>query len=294
LPCHHQREALLLNHDSPFFPRRVVSTAIVITVLTAGLLAFHQDQLPQPVPRFRAGVEAVVIDVSVLDRDRHVVRGLAATDFMILEDGRPQDVHTLKEIDLGRNSRPPEPVWSADHPPDVRRNDEFRDHSVVVIVLDGSTPMAAEDVVRAKEVGAKIIERMEPGDFAAVVHTMDKPAGQDFTQDRDLLRASVKRFNGSSVISSGPSQFFRIPAPGSGGLVVRPVPPEDEVNPVLYRVTLSTLSGVAQTLSTLREQRKTVVFVSRAGHSPSHAVGTRWCLHVAAAFRPHGSARVQA
>ena len=79
----------------------------------------------------------------------------------------------------------------------MRRNDEFRDHSVVVIVLDASTPMATEDQIRTRQVGEMVIDQLEPGDLAAVVHTMNKPAGQDFTQDRALLRASVKRFSGS-------------------------------------------------------------------------------------------------
>ncbi len=230
--------------------------SLIAAALGSGLLA---QQVP---PTFRASTEAIVLDVSVLDRNRQPVRGLTAADFTLLDDGQPQTIRTFKAIDLG-DTRPPEPVWSAAHPPDVRRNDEFRDHSVVVIVLDGSTPMAAEDVLRAKEVGAKIIERMEPGDFAAVVHTMDKPAGQDFTQDRELLRASLKRLNGSTIISSGPAPAFRMPPPGSGAGFVR-LTPQDEgaVDPVLCRVTLSTLSGIVKTLSALPEQRKTVIFVS--------------------------------
>ena len=234
----------------------VVAVSLVAAALGSGLLA---QQVP---PTFRAVAEAVVLDVSVLDRNRQPVGGLTAADFTILEDGRPQEVRTFKEIDTGSTARPPEPVWSAAHPPDVRRNDEFRDHSVVVIVLDGSTPMAAEDVLRAKEVGAKIIERMEPGDLAAVVHTMDKPAGQDFTQDRELLRASLKRLNGGTIMSNGPSPFFRIPAPGSGGGSVRLTHDDGVVDPVLCRITLSTLSGIVKTLSALPEQRKTVIFVS--------------------------------
>ena len=117
----------------------------------------------------------------------------------------------------------------------MRRNDEFRDHSVVVIVLDSSTPMAVDDILHAKEVGAKIVDQLEPGDLAAVVHTMNKPAGQDFTQDRALLRASVKRFSGT-VYGADPY--------------------------TMWRITLSTLSGLAENLAALPEQRKALIFVS--------------------------------
>jgi VWFA-related protein len=235
----------------------VVAVSVIASALGFGLAA------QQGPPTFRAATEAIVIDVSVLDWNRHPVRGLTAADFTILEDGQPQEVRTFKEIDLGRDSRPPEPVWSAAHPPDVRRNDEFRDHSVVVIVLDGSTPMAAEDILHAKEVGARIVDQLEPGDLAAVVHTMDKPAGQDFTQDRELLRASVKRFSGT-VISGAPARIVSMPTAGSSGAGFRPAPVEDPcaIDPVLSRITLSTLSGIAKTLSTLPEQRKALIFVS--------------------------------
>ncbi len=118
----------------------------------------------------------------------------------------------------------------------MRRNDEVRDHRVVVIVLDASTPMAGEDAIRTRQVGEMVIDQLEPGDLAAVVHTMNKPAGQDFTQDRALLRASVKRFSGS--IAGGEMAY------------------------TLYRVTLSALSGVAKNLAALPEQRKALIFIS--------------------------------
>ncbi len=240
----------------------VVAASLVAAALGSGLLA---QQVP---PTFRASTEAIVIDASVLDRNRQPVRGLIAADFTILEDGRPLEVRTFKEIDLGGDKRPPEPVWSAEHPPDVRRNDESRDHSVVVIVLDGSTPMAAEDILRAKEVGAKIVDQLEPGDLAAVVHTMDKPAGQDFTQDRALLRSSVKRFSGTLLPSAPPRMSGATSAGGtSGGRIRVDSPPLDVpgVKPdeaTLCRITLSTLSGIVKTLSALPEQRKALIFVS--------------------------------
>ncbi len=42
-------------------------------------------------PQFRAAVDLVHLDVSVLDRNRRPVRGLSASDFIVLEDGKTQD-----------------------------------------------------------------------------------------------------------------------------------------------------------------------------------------------------------
>ena len=73
----------------------VVAVSFVAAALGSGLLA---QQVP---PTFRAIAEAVVIDASVLDRNRQPVRGLIAADFTILEDGQPQPIRTFKEIDTG-------------------------------------------------------------------------------------------------------------------------------------------------------------------------------------------------
>jgi VWFA-related protein len=235
-------------------------TVVALSVVASTLgFALSAQQGP---PTFRAGTEAIVVDASVLDRNRQPIRSLTAADFTILEDGQPQEVRTFKEIDLRGGTRPPEPIWSAEHPPDVRRNDEFRGHAVVVIVLDASTPMSAEDVLHAKEVGAKIVNQLMPGDFAAVVHTMNKPAGQDFTQDRELLHASVKRFSGTIISSPRGGRIVSMPSSGVGWSLAPLEDPCTTVDPVLCRITLTTLSGIAKTLSTLPEQRKALIFVS--------------------------------
>ncbi len=231
----------------------VVALSVIASALGLGLRA------QQGPATFRAATEAIVIDASVLDRNRRPVRGLTPADFTIFEDGQPQQIRTFREIDLAGDARPAEPVWSADHPPDVRRNDEFRDHAVVVIVLDGSTGMPADDVLRAKQVGANIVDRLKPGDLAAVVHTMNQPAGQDFTQDRELLRAAVRRFSapGGLSTSNAPTRAGFTPTwmPQSPG----GVSPEGET---VCLVTLSALRGIAKTLSALPEHRKALIFVS--------------------------------
>jgi VWFA-related protein len=221
----------------------VVAASLVAAALGSSLLA---QQVP---PTFRATTEAIVLDVSVLDRNRQPVRGLTAADFTVLEDGQPQAIRTFKTIDLG-DTGASEPVWLREHPADVRRSDEFRDHRVVVIVLDASTPMATADAIRTRQVAEMAIGQLEPGDLAAVVHTMNKPAGQDFTTDRALLRASVKRFSGSILF------------PSTSGAPGRPFSTYDQQAATLYRVTLSTLSGVAKNLTALPGQRKALIFIS--------------------------------
>jgi hypothetical protein len=53
-------------------------------------------------PTFRAGVNLVQLDVSVLDADRRPVRGLTATDFTVFEEGTPREIVAFTPVDLPR------------------------------------------------------------------------------------------------------------------------------------------------------------------------------------------------
>jgi hypothetical protein len=52
----------------------------------------------QPPPRFPTAAELVTVDVVVLDRDGKPVPGLTRADFVVREDGRPQNVTAFETI----------------------------------------------------------------------------------------------------------------------------------------------------------------------------------------------------
>src|SRR3954462_3414297 len=82
-------------------------------------------QLPQtPAPTFRVGVDAVQLDVSVLDRDRRPVRGLTAADFTVLEDGKPRRIVAFSAIELPPMPAAVTPSGADTVPPDVVSNAE--------------------------------------------------------------------------------------------------------------------------------------------------------------------------
>ena len=125
-------------------PRLALSVAVLWA--SAMLLAGQQPppqtppiQTPAPTPSqvatFKSSVEAVRLDVSVLDAGRVPVTGLTVDDFMVLEEGRPQKITTFSEISV------PDPVeptteWMRDVSPDIRRNDDMNDRRLILIVLD--------------------------------------------------------------------------------------------------------------------------------------------------------------
>jgi hypothetical protein len=80
-------------------------------------------QLPQiPPPTFRIGINAVQLDVSVLDAQRRPVRGLTAADFTVLEDGKPRRIVQFSAVELP-SVAPVAPAAADAVQPDVVRND---------------------------------------------------------------------------------------------------------------------------------------------------------------------------
>jgi hypothetical protein len=95
-------------------------------------------QDPQaPQPTFRARVDLIQVDVSVLGRDRHPVSGLTAADFTLMEDGRPRPIVSFTEVHVP----PPAALtagWMADIAPDVTTNTQPPRRLVVIAIDDGA------------------------------------------------------------------------------------------------------------------------------------------------------------
>ena len=169
-----------------------VTMAIALRSAVAGQGAPPQGQTRPP--QFRSGIDIVQVDVSVLDRDRRPVRGIAASEFTILENGKPQEVAAFQAVDMPDALPPPTP-WMRDVQPDVRRNDEAIEHRLIVIMMDDATMMLQPAFVKsAKEIGHRAIEQLGPSDLAAVIYTLDNRKSQDFTADRARLHEAVERF----------------------------------------------------------------------------------------------------
>ena len=106
--------------------------------LAIALLAQLGAQSPAPTSSvFRSGISYIELDASVLDRDRNPVRGLAAGDFTVLEDGQPQKILTFTEVNVP-DPEPPPVAWMREVTPDVQANDAYEalNRRLVVILLD--------------------------------------------------------------------------------------------------------------------------------------------------------------
>ncbi len=239
----------------------MLRSAIAGVIGLAWFAALAAQQPPsQSVQRFKTGVDLIAIDASVLDADRRPVRGLTADDFTVLENGKPQPIKAFTPIDLPDVVEETPVAWVRDVLPDVSSNDRLSNRRIVVLVLDDSTPMPAEDVPRVKTMARRVVERLGPEDLAAVVFTFNKRAGQEFTVDRARLLAAVARFNGGVDRTVAPGPYNPDPLQQTNRTVYF-----DEFNPAalqLYSSVVGTLRTLSEYLADLPERRKALIFAS--------------------------------
>jgi VWFA-related protein len=157
-------------------------------------------QTPQPAVTFRVEVNYVEVDAIVTDAQGRVVSNLTASDFDVLEDGKPQKISNFALVSI--------PIERAEQPifatvpieADVQTN-EHAEGRIYLIVLDD----VHTDFTRGPRVKASMHRFFEQkfgtNDLAAVVFTGRTDASQDFTNNTKLLLAAVDKFAGRKLRS---------------------------------------------------------------------------------------------
>ena len=227
-------------------------------------------QTPPPLtqsPVFKSKIEVVQLDVSVLDKHRQPVRGLTQKDFTILEDGKPQPIVGFSTFDMD-NAEAPVSGWMRDVAPDVATNQHKETRLFVIVMDDGLIPQDPFAIQSSKKIAASIIDKLGPGDLTAIVFTGDNRKTQDFTSDKNKLRAALDRFN-----------------PGLAGYRFGLDSGTNE-DIWFYQSTIRTLDGIADHLGSVANQRKMIFWISPgvpmdlAGAVPTDKDGcpvpTRW------------------
>jgi VWFA-related protein len=162
---------------------------------------------------FTLKVKTDIVLTNVVVRDKktgQVVKGLKASDFTIMENGKPQSIASFdyQNVDEAAVLAEKNTVTGKASIADlINRNfaadpQELHDHRLIVMFFDLSS-MQPEDIDRAVESAQNYINKqMQPADLVAMVSLNTGLAmDQDFTSDKDLLLKAVKKYNGTD--SSG-------------------------------------------------------------------------------------------
>ena len=210
------------------------------------------DQSPQT-PLFRGGINFVRVDVIVDDGKSQPVTDLTQADFEVVEDGKPQTVEQFTLVRVDGNPRPGAPP-----PREIRnRGDEElianrEDVRVFVFFLDDYHVRRANSITVRAPLTRFIQTQLRPNDLVAVMYPLTPVSDLTFTRNHQAVLTAIERFEGRKFDYTPLNQFEQN--------YVRY--PTETVERIRNDVVMGALRGLSVRLGSLREGRKSVVFVS--------------------------------
>lgn len=201
-----------------------------------------------PPPQFRASIELVRLDVSVLDKKRRPVRGLSPTDFTVLENGVEQAIAAFTPVELPDAA--PDPTgapWLKTVASDVGGNADMQQRRLLILAIDDAT---IENDVKAiksvKEIAHSVVKRLGPTDLMSVVFTRDNRGSQDFTSDRARLDRAIDSFTiGSRGMGGGPG------SPGA------------QMDELWFLYSVGMMDRAVDFLADVPDRRKAIIYVGQ-------------------------------
>lgn len=155
----------------------------------------------EPAGAVRVITRLVLVDVVVIDKQGHTVRGLKKENFALTESGKEQSIATFtsEQVELARAANKPAPL-----PPNLYTNrPEYRTPPgpLTMLLLDAlNTPLA--DQAYARQQMLKYLEtQLQPSQGTAILALGNSlRLLQDFTSDPRLLRAAVQKYTGTKSV----------------------------------------------------------------------------------------------
>jgi VWFA-related protein len=181
--------------------------AAVVVGLMIGPRGFAQQKTDDGTFTMKVQTDIVLTNVVVRDKKTgEVVKGLKQSDFIILENGKPQTIASFdyQNVDEAAVLRENLTVTGKATIADLLNRDfaasptALRDHRLIVMFFDLSS-MQPEDIDRAVQAAQDYVnKKMQPADLVALVSmatglSMD----QDFTSDKTALLKGLGKYNGT-------------------------------------------------------------------------------------------------
>ena len=157
---------------------------------------------------FKAQTELVLVNVTVRDKNGNPVRDLKPEDFTVLEDNKPQKVATfdlentenVQQVPMQQANLLSVPVTktktSASAPAASAQESAIKDRRLIILFFDLSA-MQPDEIERSSNAAQDYLSKqMEPADLVSVVSLGNTiTVNQDFTSDREKLKAVLQSFN---------------------------------------------------------------------------------------------------
>lgn len=248
--------------DRRLIATSLVSGALVLAFGSVGSSGSSQGVI-KPDVGVQAGVEQVRVDVRVIDDRDAPVMNLQASDFEVLDDGKPQDITTFAVVaaaSIQRAATATTTVTSSPPPPskDTTPSADASSRRVVLVLDD--LHVAATNTPRVTKAVRAFLDRVVPASSSvAVVYTSG--GGQEFTTDRQLAIKAIDRFRGQKL-RSATVERMNDPILNQRGVLL----PNADMHQVdrenRARNSLEALRNIAGAIGPSEERRPLLLFVS--------------------------------
>ncbi len=172
----------------------------ILKAALALVLFLAPQAVPQEPATFSTSSSLVVVNVSVRDRSGNLIPNLKKEDFVLSEDDKAQNISVFELQRLTSDVLPA----ITDKPGTVRQkialsNDltpaRYRDRRLLALFFDLSS-MAPAEQIRATAAAEKFLKtQMTSSDLVSIMtFTTRFRVIEDFTDDRDLLLGTIKKF----------------------------------------------------------------------------------------------------
>ena len=249
----------------------IVAVAAIAAVVTVGAQqappqqppAQTKAQTPQQPPVFRGGTNQVRVDVTVLNKKGDPVTDLTKDDFEVREDGVVQSIDNLKLIEA--TGAAPEddtslPIRSQYHAAAEAARDNIR---VFVIFWDEYHIGEMAPAIRARAALENFVQfAFGPTDLVALMDQLTPTDAIKFTRDRRELAEQVHKVKGRQGVY----------VPARSAVEEAQMYRARDLEMLRAQVTATALESTIAFLGSLKEGRKSILFVSqtigRVGNGP--------------------------
>lgn len=203
-------------------------------------------------PTFTTRIDSVSVDVIVTDKQGRPVTDLTAADFEIREGRTPQTVETFKLIQID-DDRAVDPGQNREirSLQDQERELQREDVRVYVLFLDDyHTRLGNSMAIRERL--AKFIRSLGPRDLLAVMTPLTPTSALTFSRNHDAAARQVMAFQGRKFDYTPKHPVEEVYQ------YLQPA----QIEALRNQIVTTALEGLCVHLGTVREGRKSIIFVS--------------------------------
>ncbi|MGO9232013.1 MAG: VWA domain-containing protein [Bryobacteraceae bacterium] len=235
--------------------------------------------LPRGSVTFSTTRQLVVEDVIVKSSNVKPIDNLKASDFLVTEDGKPQQISVFEFQKLSNEAVPApppalqqrtqvaaaiaqpavKPLTAVEIAPEKPGDLKYRDKRLMVMFFD-MTSMPIQDQMRAQSAALKFLNtQMTASDLMAIMtFASDIKVVEDFTDDRDLLAQDIRKL----VIGEGQGLDETVSDDSASDTGAAFQQDDTEFNIFNTDRQLSALESAVKMLASLNEKKALVYFAS--------------------------------